>query len=100
MRPHPLITILAATLVAIGPRWQIPAVADVLSDTETNRLVAALAVIAPAMTGIMDRSNLGILLEDAACKDAAAGGRCRSAIPLYERVARALTNSYVHPSTN
>lgn len=71
-----------------------------LTLTESNRLAAALAAIEPHATNIMPHSNLGILLDDATAKDTLAGGCCPTTVPLYERVARALTNACIHPATN
>ncbi len=67
-----------------------------LTESEQNRLAAALAVIEPRLgTNYAAHSNFGILLGDARAKENEIGGGERIAltIPIYERVAHALTNS-------
>ncbi len=76
-------------LRAMGEEMMVP----VLSDDERTRLVKSLAVIEARGTNIMPHSNIGILLSDALHKERDLGGRAASTIPIYERVARTLTNA-------
>ncbi len=66
-----------------------------LTESEQNRLAAALGVIEARLgTNYAAHSSFGILLGDAAAKERVLGDGSRIAqtIPIYERVARALTN--------
>ncbi len=66
-----------------------------LTESEQNRLASALGVIEAKLgTNYAAHSNFGILLGDAAAKERVLGDGSRIAqtIPIYERVARALTN--------
>lgn len=74
---------------AIGGEMMVPD----LSTDERARLARAIAVIEARGTNIMPHSNLGILLSDASFKERDIGGRAASTIPIYERVARTLTNA-------
>jgi len=67
-----------------------------LTESEQNRLAAALGVIEARLgTNYAAHSNFGILLGDAAAKERVLGDGARipQTIPIYERIARALTNS-------
>lgn len=74
---------------ALGEEMMVPA----LGADERARLAKAIAVIEAKGTNIMPHSNLGILLSDASHKERDIGGRAASTIPIYERVARTLTNA-------
>ncbi len=84
--------IVSAALLALRAMGEEMMVPD-LTDDERARLVKSLAVIEAKGTNIMPHSNLGILLSDASHKERDLGGRAASTIPIYERVARALTNA-------
>jgi hypothetical protein len=88
---------LAIVLIA---GWMLPGAhmlraGEGLTEAERARLVKALAVIEARGTNIMPHSNLGVLLGDAAYKEREIGDgrRIPSTIPIYERVARTLTNA-------
>lgn len=74
-----------------------------LTPEEENRLASALAVIEQHLgTNYMRHSNFGILLLDAASKEAVLGDgqRIPQTIPIYERIARTLTNGHTSSITN
>lgn len=91
MRAVLLVSAALLVLRALGEDMMVPA----LRDDERARLARSLAVIEAKGTNIMPHSNLGILLSDASHKERDIGGRAASTIPIYERVARTLTNSAV-----
>lgn len=90
MRPVLLGVATLLVLRAIGEEMMVPE----LGADERARLAKAIAVIEAKGTNIMPHSNLGILLSDASYKERELGDgrRLPSTVPIYERVARTLTN--------